>query len=84
MKTKMVTGMQFETLESRACTFDTQTVTPDNPDVKFLQDKLDRLDAARKCVSIGGFEGTDVYYPHEANRCFFETPSCRFAHAPPH
>ena len=52
MKTGMVTPTQFESLETRVYSLETQTTSPDNPDIKFLQAQLDRFDPAHKCVSI--------------------------------
>ena len=55
----MVTRSQFETLETRVFALESNVVSADNPDVKFLKAQLDKLDPAHKCMSLIGFKGTD-------------------------
>ena len=60
LKTEMVTRVQFESLESRVYKLETNAMSSENPDVKFPQSQLDRLDPSRFCVSIIGFKGEGV------------------------
>ena len=60
LKLEMVTRAQFETLESRVFALESNVVSAENPDVKFLQMQLERLDPAHKCLSLIGFKGADA------------------------
>lgn len=60
MKLEMMTRPEFEQLESRVYTLESNVVSTDNPDVRFLQEQLDRLDPANKCISVIGFKGMDA------------------------
>lgn len=57
LKLEMVTRVHFESLASRVFQPESNVVSSENPDVKFLQTQLDRLDPAHKCMSIAGFMG---------------------------
>ena len=48
VKADMVSGPQFEELESRIHKLETNVANPDHPDMKSMQDQLDRLDPAQK------------------------------------
>ena len=60
MKLEMMTRPEFEKLETRVFDLESKVVSADNLDVRFLQEQLDRLDPAHKCISIVGFGGGDV------------------------
>ena len=60
LKTEVVTRSQFESLETRVFQLESNVVSTENPDVRFLQQQLDRLDPAHKCLSIIGFKGEAV------------------------
>ena len=60
MKLEVVTRPEFENLETRVFDLESKVVSADNPDVRFLQDQLDKLVPAHKCISVVGFEGSDA------------------------
>ena len=69
LQSEMVTRTQFETLETRVYALESNVVSGDNPDVKFLKAQLDKLDPAHKCMSLIGFKGADAA-TFAVDRCF--------------
>ena len=59
MKLEMCTRQQFEQLESRVHQLEINVASTDNPDMKFLQTQLDKLDPANKSVVIFPFKSND-------------------------
>ena len=72
LKLEMVTKAQFEELEGRISLLEQNVVSPQNPNVKFLQDQLDRLDPARKCLSFVGFRNEDAGAREVLIKAFFQ------------
>ena len=57
LKSEMVTSKAFEELESRVRVLETNVASPENPDVKFLQEQLERLDPAHRPMSFSISQG---------------------------
>ena len=60
LKLGVATPHVFEKLGTRVFNLESNTASADNPDVKFLQTQLDRLDPANKTITMIGFKGEDV------------------------
>ena len=57
---KTVSTIRFEELEDRINKLEQNVASPTNPDVKYLQVELDRLDPALRSISLLGFKGQDT------------------------
>ena len=57
----MVTKVQFQDRESRVLLLEQNVATAQNPDVKYLQNQLDRLDPAQKSMAFVGFKNESTW-----------------------
>ena len=57
---EFVSREQFEALETRVYKLEQQQPNADNPDVKFLQTQLDRLDPVWKSIRLSKFKSSSV------------------------
>ena len=79
LKSEVVTTKQYEELESRVHVLETNVVSPENPDVKLLQDQLDRLDPAHRSLSFRSFSGVDLEKRTKMIEDFFSSKLPSFA-----
>jgi len=79
LKSEVVSTKQYEELESRVHVLETNVVSPENPDVKFLQDQLDRLDPANRSLSFRNFPGMDLDKRTKVIEDFFSSKLPSFA-----